>query len=397
MNRSMQRARVGLFLVLLASGCSETKKASDVPDAAARRVLFQNLAERVIAPTYAEFTKVTGELSTACASYAKSQSPDDLKGAQAAFVKAMLVWERAEVFQVGPSATQSDATPGGQGLRQEIYAWNTVSQCGISRALVAKTYGTEASLAALYPDARGLGALEILLFDASDDSGCAKTNDVITSGDWDKLVAGDIAKRRSDYAAAAAKDLVSRAKTLEQAFKDFIPELSKAGDGGKLFDVTQDALNAISDALFYVDTETKDMKLAIPLGLTEKCTGAACLTTVEHPYAKISARSIQANLEAFRDLFRGLPPKSRGDAMWGLKDLLLSVSADALASDMDKLLDASIAAIGKVESLEVALEKGEPEPMQAYMQIQSLTDRLKTDFIAVLSLRPPMNAAGDND
>jgi len=398
-HRTLRFAVLSLGLVLCAtSACTKEDKAlTDVPDAAARRVLFKNLVERVVAPTYADFTKAASALAKATAGHASSKTPGDLEAARKAFVDAMLIWERAEVFQVGPSASVTNSAPGSQGLRQEIYAWNTVNRCGISRALVEKVYADDKAFADLYPNARGLGALEILLFDDSSDSGCAKTNSIISSGAWDKLSAAELAERRADYAKSAAADVVSRAKELETSFRTFTTELVKAGDGGELFAGTNDALNALTDALFYLDTETKDMKLAKPLGMDGTCEGKACLPFVEHPYAKMSRPSIQANVEAFRDVFRGLPPAKRGKAMWGLKDLLLSISADKLAKDMDLRIDSTLSALAKVESLEKAIEAGDAAPTKAYMELQTLTDLLKTQFIAVLSLQAPMSAAGDND
>jgi len=397
-HRSLRFAVLSLVLLCATSACTKEDKAlTDVPDAAARRVLFKNLAERVIAPTYADFTKAASALAKATVSHASSKTAGDLEAAQEAFVDAMLVWQRAEVFQVGPSASVTNSAAGSEGLRQEIYAWNTVNRCGISRALVEKVYADDKAFADLYPNARGLGALEILLFDDSSDSGCAKTNSIITSGAWDKLSAKELVERRAEYAKSAAADVVKRASALEKAFRTFTSEFVKAGDGSELFAGTNDALNAFTDALFYLDTETKDMKLAKPLGIDGSCAGKACLPFVEHPHAKVSRQSIQANVEAFRDVFRGLPPTKRGSAMWGLKDLLLSISADKLAKDMDLRIDSTLSALAKVESLEQAIEAGDASPMKAYMELQTLTDLLKTQFIAVLSLQAPMNAAGDND
>ncbi len=384
-------------LALWATGCVDPPSHRDVADAAARRILFKNLAERVIAPTYADFARSTTRLAKAADAYATSLADDDLKDARAAFVDAMLIWERAEVFQVGPSAPVSASSPGGQGFRQQFYAWPKVNRCGISRGLVEQAYKDEASFALLFPDARGLGALEILLFDTGVASGCAKTNSILVSGAWDNLSADELLARRGLYARSVAADLAARAPALGQAWRKFTRELATAGAGSSLFGVTQDALNALSDALFYLDTETKDMKLATPLGLTESCTGEGCLGTFEHPLAKISGQSIRANIEAFRDLFRGLPPAPPGAAMAGLRDLLRSVSADKLARDMDALLDASLADIGAVGSLEEAVASADPRAMKVYTDLQSLTDRLKTDFIAVLALKRPMTAAGDND
>ncbi len=398
-HRSLRVAALSLGLVLCsATSCTEQDKAfKDVPDAAARRELFKNLADRVIAPTYADFTKAAGVLAKATSAYAGSVSEADLEAAQAGFAGAMLIWQRAEVFQVGPSASVTNSAPGAQGLRQEIYAWATVSRCGISRALVDKSYAEPKAFAELSQSVRGLGTLEILLFDDSTDSGCAKTNSIVSSGAWDKLGTAELAKRRALYAKSAAADLVSRATNLEKAWRSFTAELASAGNGSELFEGTQDALNALTDALFYIDTETKDMKLARPLGIDGSCAGATCLALVEHPYAKISKASILANLEAFRDVFRGLPPASRGTAMWGLKDLLLSISADKLAKNMDARIDSTLAALADIESLETALEMSDAKPMRAYIELQTLTDLLKTQFIAVLSLKAPMSASGDND
>ena len=77
----------------------------------------------------------------------------------------------------------------------------------------------------------------------------------------------------------ASVRVASRAKELRDAWSpsggDFLARFSKVGADDAAYPTTQEALNAVSDALFYLDKETKDMKLAIPAGLKD-CTSETC-------------------------------------------------------------------------------------------------------------------------
>jgi predicted lipoprotein len=366
------------------------------------------MATRVIAATYEAFSEKASTLKQATDAYAADVTPQHLSDAQAAFKAAMSVWQRAEVFQVGPAARVGSAAPGGAGMREDIYFWPLAYPCGVDVALVDESYADGAKfIDASYPSVLGLAALERLLFPGENDSACPSDNRIITSGAWEELVTADIDGRRSVYAKLLAAELEGHAKALQKAFGTFIKELASAGKGSKLFDTTQDALNAVSDAMFYLDTETKDMKLAEPLGITMVCEEKRCLSELELPRSLQSKQAVLSNLQAFRDLFLGLPPKDRGDQMWGFADLLVSVSQDKLAAKMTKLVDKAIAEIEKVEpNLEEVVESDATEPAssarstqadRAYAALQDLTTVLKTEFISALSLKLPAVAASDND
>jgi uncharacterized protein len=396
--------RVLIVFTALASGCSfnATEKPKE-ENAAGRRVLLRNMGERVFLTSITNFGVQAAALSQITKSYAASGSDKDRTAAQQAWIRAMAAWQRVEMLQVGPARNIGSA-PGGQGLRQEIYSWPDTNACGIDRALVDQTYTDEAKLLkSTFPNVRGLDALEMLLFAASEVSACPANNSIISSGEWAALAAGDLTKRRAAYASALGTLVEKDAKKLESAWKNaFLEQLKSAGDGSKLFSSTQDALNAISDAIFYLDGEVKDMKLANPLGISMVCTGKRCPAEAEHALAKVSKESILVNLETFRDAFRGLPPSGkRGDEMWGFKDLLLSVSADDVASDMDRLIDKAIASVEAIDgSLETALLEDGQQAAQAdkaYMAVQELSALLRTQFVAKLALKLPMSAAGDND
>jgi hypothetical protein len=58
-----------------------------------------------------------------------------------------------------------------------------------------------------------------------------------------------------------------------------------------VYATSQDTLNALTDALFYLEDATKDMKLGIPAGITG-CSDDVCPALVEAPYASRSKEHI---------------------------------------------------------------------------------------------------------
>jgi predicted lipoprotein len=381
--------------------CTKEEAAAPKEDPAAaarRREALVNLSERVYLPAYQAFLGKAKKLATATKSYAASLSEADRSAAQSAWKSAMAAWERAELMQVGPAAALSGSTPGGLGLRAEIYSWPQSFPCGIDRVLVSKQYESLTTLRAkTYVNVRGLGAVEALLFDTRTATACTSSDATVTATAWTAME-GELAARRAGYASTLAQDLVQQAQTLISDWTSFAKELATAGDGGKLFTTSQQALNAASDALFYLDTETKDMKLAVPAGLTMTCL-EPCPEKVEHGFANVSKESIEANIEAFRDIFRGLPPAGgAGSKAWGFRDLLIDADGKAAATDTDKLIDESLAAVAAIEGpLETAVSEDTAHVMAAYAKLQALADRLKTDIVVKLALRKPDTAAGDND
>jgi len=389
-----------LLATLLGSCTAKQATEKEPADAPARRALMHNLAERVILASYRDFAGAAQTLMEASDAYAGEPSAQTRSAAQAAFSGAVLAWERAELFQVGPAADVSNLNPGSAGLRREIYAWNDVQPCVVDRGLASKVYEDVAGFGDnVYQYARGLSAIERLLFDDGTETACLPSDKVLTPAAWQALVDSDLSQRRASYAATASKLVLARANTLVKSFRDdFIPQLDDAGKGGKLFDTTQDGLNALTNALFYVDYFTRDRKLGEPLGVTTMCTGdSACAT--ELPYAHLSKQAIVKNLEALRDAFRGLPPEGdTSEAMWGLSDLLRSVDAASVAGDIEWLIDEALADVEAIEgSLEAAPKSAGSHAMQAFDALQALCDRLNSDFLLKLSLNAPVRPAGDND
>ena len=253
----------------------------------------------------------------------------------------MLAWQRIEVYQLGPAGIMGQVA-GGENIRDAIYSWPISSACRVDQEIVAEDYADAATFfAEERVNVRGLDAMERLLFDESYENACSAVSEINSSGSWDALGEEGIDANRAAYALALAKDVQTRADSLVDHWspdgKDFLGEFSKAGGGSSTYASSQEALNALSDALFYIEKETKDMKLAIPAGVSG-CEQDTCPEDRESLDANFSKEQMIANLEAFRDAFTGLEAE-------GFDDLLISIGAEQLSADMLKLTDETIAAL----------------------------------------------------
>jgi uncharacterized protein len=389
-----------LAVVLVAASCSDPKsnrKAEDSGPGGPVRKEVVIAAGACATRTYAEFASRADALSAAASQASADPTAETRKAAQDAWVAAMGVWEQADVIRFGPAADPSSA--GGEGLRDEVYFWPQISRCPVEQAIAGKTYADPAFATTALVNARGLYPLEYVLFYEGTDNTCGDAATINTSGSWAAISATDLAQRKADYAKVLAADIAARAHALASRWDpsagNFEAELSTAGSGSHVYTTTQMALNAVSDALFYLDTETKDGKLAKPLGLVD-CANATCPEALESPFSHRSKDDIRNNLVGFRKIFVGC---EEGGAGTGFDDLLRAVGSGDLADRMTAAVDAAIAAVDAVEepTFEEALAKDRPSVLAVYEAIRALTDLMKADFVSVLDLELPRRVEGDND
>ena len=344
---------------------------------------------------YRDFQTHAQSLRDASSAYAANRSEANAAANRDAWIAAMASWEEAEVFRYGPAARVPE--PGAQDLRDHIYAWPLVSRCKIEEQIVSQAHATPGFPQTLI-NGRSMTAFEYLLFYGGTDNACSQFSEINADGTWAALSADALAQRKAEYAAAVASDVLARANTLVQAWEpaggNFRDQVALAGAGSATYPLDQDALNAVSDAMFYVEKELKDFKLGKPLGLIE-CPTPTCPQAVESPYARISTAHMGANLAGFRRLFQGC--ESFGTGL-GFDDWLRAVGAGDLA---DRMLDALAGAQAAVDALsppmEEAIVSDPAKVMVVHAAVKKLTDLLKTEFITVLNLELPKSAQGDND
>jgi predicted lipoprotein len=355
------------------------------------------IAEQVAIPLYEQFADDAQTLAAAVDAWAASGSAADLDAARQAWIAAMDTWQHAELTQFGPAGAMSN-TAGGEDLRDLIYSWPVVNACRVDQELTRESYAAQNALAEFPLNARGLDTLEYLLFVPTTDNACLAGSGVNRDGSWEALGDETIATRRAAYASAAAAQVATDAQALVTWWstdgEDFLSELRTAGDGSSTYRSASEALNAVTDAFFYIEKETKDMKLAIPAGLIN-CDEAACPEAVESPWAGRSLAHIRANTVAMQQLFHGGDPNGSDP---GFDDWLTELGADALA---DRMAADFVAVLEALDAIDVPLEEAvltQPERVDAaHTALRTLVTDLKTQFVTTLDLELPARAEGDND
>ncbi|MCC6625530.1 MAG: imelysin family protein [Deltaproteobacteria bacterium] len=399
---------VAACAALSGAGCGESSHVEDdahgdvvVGNDGARREVLAAIGANVVAPLLEAFEARARTLDAALTALATAEAAGEsaagaeLDAARAAWHAAMDTWQEAELFQLGPAAAMG-TSPGGVDLRDRIYSWPIVNPCRVDQETV-KGLSDPAALTDAPFNVRGLAALEVLLFDPDRDNACPPQSTINTDGSWAALRDEDIRRRRAEYGVAVAGDLLASARALVAAWSpsggDFLGELREAGQRD-VYPSAQAGLNALSDALFYLEKEVKDMKVAMPLGLRE-CATDVCPQLVESRFAARSARNVLHNARAFQRGFLGGEP---GGVELGVDDLLTAVGASDVASDMATKIAAAIVAIeAMTDPLEELLVTDEARVQAAYDAVKAVTDLLRTDVVTVLDLELPERVEGDND
>jgi len=347
---------------------------------------------------YREFDERATVLRDAARAWATSPTDDTRAAAQAAWRSANDSWQVAELFRFGPSGPASEG--GGKDIRNEIYFFPDINDCLVDQLLVSRNYTQQPLTLSL--NAKGLGALEYLLFYAGDANSCSSvvTINAGSPSPWAKLDPSERTRRRAEYAAVLADDLSVRASTLLAAWDpskgNFHAQFSGAGTpASQTFLQQQDAFNVVDNALFYWDKELKDYKVAIPVGLSVECTSGRCPERAEARFAQASNANIVQNIRGFRLLFQGCGPGFSG---LGFDDYLRAIGNGALA---DRMTAAASAAQLSAETLPQpldALVSSDPARLIAlHSALKGVSDPLKAEFGSSLNLELPAASQGDND
>ncbi len=389
---------VGITLGVAFACSSAGEEADEIVepgDPELRREILTGIANDVYLPALETFLEKAEALEEATAKYAASLTEDDRAAAQAAWTNAMSTWQMIEVMQVGPLAPMA---LGGDDLRDKIYSWPLTNPCRVDMVLVEGRHQDLAALRAALVNEKGLDALEYLIFVEGTTNDCPATNVINSEGSWDALGPSAVTQGRADYAAAASQLLVEDARAARDAFSadggNFVAELIDAGSGSTRYSSSQDAFNDVSGALLYVDTETKDMKVAVPAGLMG-CTDEVCPDDVESPFSFTSKDHIAQNLAGLELVYFGGPPDGADP---GFDDLLVNLGQEELAAEVATRIDEAQAAVAAIKgTLTEALATDPQQVRDAFEAIKRLTDLLKTQFSSVLALETPDHGASDTD
>lgn len=362
----------------------------------ATAALLSGVGPEVVVPALAVFesdVEVLGEAVDAwqAALVAGGDGLAERGVAQDAWVIAMASWQRLELMQIGPAGSSLSAI-GGQDLRDEIYSWPTTNPCRVDQETVAGGYAAPGFHEQGLVNTYGLDALETLLFSGPDNA-CPNQVDINSTGSWAALGEDGVAKARAAYAVAVVAGVVDTASRLSDAWDpsggDFSGKLALT-TAGSPYASEQEALNAVFDGLFYLETGTKDGKLAVPLGLQD-CADESCPEAVELWASGTSLAAIEGNLLGFDALFSG-------GADGGFEACLEAAGHGDLAVEIRTKTDAALARVqGLEDPLSVLVVESPDEVRALHDDVKAVADLLKGDLATVMVLEVPAEAAGDND
>jgi len=387
----------------VASGCgggggdSQDRPDADVVDETFdRRAMLAHLADHLWIPTYDQFATdaaaLVSSLETHCQALASGPNDTTLTATRAAWAAAMDTWEIADAVSVGPAAASDNA------LRNRIYAWPLVAPCAIDTDVAVRWNSPESyDVTTRFDNARSLAAIEFLLYPAGSAHNC-----VAAPTGWDAL-GTELPRARCALAASIAVDVAAQGAALAAAWRtgggDYRTQLVTAGTAESAIVSEREAVNMVSDGLFYVDKMVKDMKVGEAAGFTINACGevdAPCLREVEHRYADRASYALRINLRALRVAFTGTTVG--GDDGPGFEDYLIAVGATELAGRMTASIDAAVAAADALPDGYIAALSDQRELVLAlHDATRAITDDLKSQFLTVLGLDIPDDVAGDND
>ena len=248
------------------------------------------------------------------------------------------------------------------------------------------TKAWEQGIDTVLPAGRGLFALEYALYYPGSDTACLPASPAGQA--WTALAPADLVKAKNDYAAAVADNVLALALELRNVWlpegENFKAKLTAFEGYGS----EQEALNVGAWAMFYLEEEVKDLKLASRAGV---------VTTDPNPetaFARVDVENVRMNVRAFRSLFQGCSADGTGD---GFDDWLVAAGHQQLSNDI-------LAALGNLQTAVDAFpsfdQASEAQFKQLYETLRVLTNLLKTSMFgsaSPLNLKLPSTAPSDTD
>jgi predicted lipoprotein len=373
--------------------------------------LIASIVDNVITPTYQQFSTVATSQQQAINDYCQQESSfadgdssaeqvnDSKNIAKESWRNAMNSWQQAEMMQLSPLLIGDGA------LRNNIYSWPTQNTCGVDLDVTYfkanSVNGQPYDIATRTASRKSMVALEYLLFNDHLAHSCTGST---KPDSWNNQTEQYRKVARCEFATEIASDVKLNSTQLltnwlgDDGNGGYAQKLKTAGTEGSDFASQHDAVNELSDAIFYLDSFTKDDKLAQPLGLfANECGAQACPEAVESKYSAHSITNIANNLQALKMFMQGSLSEGQADAL-GFSHYLTDVGDEVTADILNDHIALAIEATKNYQSSLATTLTNDPEKVLAtHGDVKNITDKLKSDFITSLALELPKTSAGDND
>ena len=358
-------------------------------------MLLAHLGRDVLLPMQTELATKAAALPAAidvhCDALEAGAPGATLGAARTSWAETIDAWQRVDAVAIGPVKVNTAA------LRTRIYAWPQVAQCELDRDTASRFADpTSYDIETRFDRVRSLAAVEYLLHSTDPNHKC-----VIAPPGWNDLGA-NLPRARCRLAEAIAVDVAAQTAALATAWRadggDFAGELARAGQSGSMFTTAHQAVNVVSDGLFFVDYTVKDTKIAEPAGIAQNdcgTVGTPCPQAVEHAFSDRATFALRANLSSLRDTFTGTSAAGNGI---GFDDFLRELGHGDVADRMVASLDGAVAAAAALpDSFTTALANDYEDVVATHAAVKRFTDDLKSQFLTLLALELPNDVPADND
>ena len=305
--------------------------------------------------------------------------------------ETMIYVQRLELLQVAAMGNSLNVV-GGEDLRDEIYSWPLTNLCRVDQITASETFAEETFFQDALLSVYGLDAVEYLLF-ASTETVCPMQVTPVSDGLWVSLGEENILRNRAKYVAVLTEKIRKNTSMLSVYWNDGFPF--------SLYQSNTEALQEIFTALFYMETMTKERKIAYPLGLDD-C-NLDCSGDIESKYSGVSLENIRQNVEAFVQIFFGeyrsvIETREITIAEHSFASMVQArASTDIIETIRVKSIDVLVSLDALEGSLAEEIEQN-PENLEIILEdFGVITNALKWDIAAIVELEIPNDAAGDND
>ena len=370
------------------------------------RCMLTALADEILIPNYADlvsqsakFSSEDGPLGGYCSAISTGDDSDAFSNAESAYRGLVEAVQRVEMHAIGPAANNSFALQ----YRLNSFMSGPISTCGIDSVAASDNVDISARAAS----ARGIRALDYLLFNTDLDHTCAPQ--VTATEGWNDLTQSERRSLRCDAAMLVASDIADAASSIHKAWQ------KTDGNYRAIFleeSNTFQSLQATTDSMFYLEKGTKDAKVGMPLGIIAACPDLTCPEFVEAPYSGNSLQNVITNLEVWSEMFSsnaetGFDAHIENEGWPEVSQEFKSSLAKALelANSIDESIASQVSDI-QSESQETECTNAFSNPdttsdafpmCTLYGLLKRVVDSLKIDFVTIVNVEVPGGSQSDND
>ena len=330
--------------------------------AAFRGAMADHTANQIIIPAYQELMAKAQDLRTSVYTFTDDPDPNTLETARSALKTVWLAWQDVSMFMFGPSESTA--------LRNALNTYPT------NIDLIEKNVTTgEYVLGSIgNRDAVGFPAIDYLLNGLGDEENTLEA-----------YLTGEGSASRAAYLQELASTIEAKALDTFEGWREsggnfvgsFTSEDSRGTDVGSALGLLVNGID------LHFQRFSRDGKIAIPAGV--RSAGVPRPRAVEALYGGYSVELLQANLEAYKRLFKGMGQNDLDKE--GLLDYLVELEANTLAADIEAQWNASIEFAKTLnDPLDQQIEEDLEKVTNMFLELQKLVPLLKADMASLMGI-----------